>query len=65
MSYAFMRRFAFVMVDSPSVVDASMVAQYADAWHLEKKDDRCQQVAELWNLVNRHRKIGPALFHDI
>ena len=65
MSYAFMRRFAFVMVDAPDEVDADLVGQYADAWGFEKDDEVCQRIADLWNLVNRHRRIGPALFHDI
>jgi MoxR-like ATPase/PAS domain-containing protein len=65
MSYAFMRRFAFIMIDSPDVVDAEAISQYVDAWGFEQDVQRCQQLAELWNLVNRHRKIGPALFKDI
>lgn len=65
MSYAFMRRFAFIMVDSPDEVDAGLVGRYVDAWKFTKDDALCQQVADLWNLVNGHRKIGPALFHDV
>ena len=65
MSYAFMRRFAFIMVDSPDEVDADMVGRYVDAWKFREDDTLCRQIADLWNLVNRHRKIGPALFHDV
>jgi MoxR-like ATPase len=65
MSYAFMRRFAFIMVDSPKTVDAGLVGEYARAWELEPDEERCRQIADLWNLVNRHRQIGPALFRDI
>jgi MoxR-like ATPase len=65
MSYAFMRRFAFIMVDSPQTVDAILVGEYARAWGFEEDEERCRQVAGLWNLVNRHRQIGPALFRDI
>lgn len=65
MSYAFMRRFAFIMVDSPKSVDAGLVGEYARAWGFGQDEERCRQIAGLWNLVNRHRKIGPALFRDI
>ena len=65
MSYAFMRRFAFIMVDSPDEVDAGPGRAVRRCVEVRKDEQRCEQVAALWNLVNSHRKIGPALFRDI
>lgn len=65
MSYAFMRRLAFIPVEVPYLIDTDLIGKYVEKWGLEQNDEICANVAELWNVVNRHRKIGPAIVEDI
>jgi MoxR-like ATPase/predicted RNA-binding protein with PUA-like domain len=74
MSYAFMRRFAFIPVQIPREEDinAELIAKYIGVWEsddypfeIKDKDDVLKNIAELWNHINQFRKIGPALIEDI
>ncbi|WP_226012313.1 AAA family ATPase [Halomicrobium salinisoli] len=72
MSYAFMRRFAFVHVGAPdgeTTEDwSALVRNYADTWDVSVDDRTIEVTAELWRVTNStvdERRIGPALVEDI
>lgn len=72
MSYAFMRRFAFVHVGAPDndTTDdwESLVRNYSDTWNLRADDEIIEAVAAIWRITNStvaERKIGPALAEDM
>jgi MoxR-like ATPase len=76
MSYAFMRRFAFIRIGAPSIpADDSamedMMHDYAEAWGIpvnERNRDELQAVGRVWREMNNaveDRAIGPALVKDI
>jgi len=64
MSYAFMRRFAFVPVSIPSEIDKELVREYIKCWNFDNQK-YIKNVSELWNSINKIRKIGPAIVEDI
>jgi MoxR-like ATPase len=72
MSYAFMRRFAFVHVGAPDAETTddwvSLVENYADIWDLTTDTATLEAVASVWEITNSarsDRKIGPALVEDM
>lgn len=73
MSYAFMRRFAFIYIDAPSIPaqDATrreMVEQYASVWGLSTDQDVIEAIGDIWYVMNTaadDRKIGPAIVRDM
>lgn len=72
MSYAFMRRFAFVHVGAPDAETTddwvSLVETYADTWNIRVEADVIEAVAAVWRITNSivaERKVGPALVEDI
>ena len=71
MSYAFMRRFAFVHVGVPDEATddwESLVERYAKVWNLEVDSEVIAVVAAVWQVTNStvpERKIGPALVKDM
>lgn len=66
MSYAFMRRWAFVHVPVPDDIDGELVEQYVRLWAgVEVDDDRSETVARMWQTINRSREIGPAIVEDL
>jgi MoxR-like ATPase len=81
MSYAFMRRFNFVHVGVPplttddgvrtSLLDPDGTNNYATAWLTDDEtlrpvlQDIYPIVAVLWQRINEHRVIGPAIVYDI
>ncbi|MFX0196313.1 MAG: AAA family ATPase [Candidatus Hodarchaeota archaeon] len=65
MSYAFMRRFAFVPVDVPSQISSDLVKKYLDIWGLEVNEKICSELSDIWSKVNERRKIGPAIIEDM
>lgn len=68
MSYAFMRRWAFVPIPVPDneSIDSDLVEQYVLKWDgVSVEGDRCATVAEIWRIINRQREIGPAIVEDI
>jgi MoxR-like ATPase len=73
MSYAFMRRFAFVHVDAPKIPNdeeerATLVRCYAEAWDLDIGEQIVQAFGEVWwatNAGGSDRKIGPAILRDM
>ncbi|MEF8808091.1 MoxR family ATPase [Natronomonas sp.] len=73
LSYAFMRRFAFIHVAAPDIPEdedeqAELVRAYADAWNLDPEEETLREVGGLWFAVNAFddgRKIGPAIVEDI
>jgi len=64
MSYAFMRRFAFIPVSIPSKIDKELVKEYLRCWNINNHK-YVEEVSELWNSINKVRKIGPAIAEDI
>lgn len=73
LSYAFMRRFAFIHVDAPDVPEdpdrrVELVRSYADIWELDPSVDELRIVGEVWRATNSTvdgRKIGPAIVRDM
>jgi len=64
MSYAFMRRFAFIPVSIPQKIDHNLISNYLECWEIEDYK-YIAQVIELWQQINNVRKIGPAIIEDI
>jgi len=73
MSYAFMRRFAFVYVDAPTVPEDdeerdALVDAYAETWGMDIESDVREAVGDVWYVTNNvidERKIGPAIIKDM
>ncbi|MDB2239154.1 AAA family ATPase [Halorubrum ezzemoulense] len=78
MSYAFMRRWAFIPVgipDLPSRKDGddseleSLVADYVSVWAanggVPEADQHYETVGRIWRAVNEQQAIGPAIVEDI
>ncbi|QPV64033.1 AAA family ATPase [Halosimplex litoreum] len=76
MSYAFMRRFAFVRVSAPSIPESDsdiedLMHQYADSWEMDVEDrdrPRLISIGRIWRKMNHaidDRAIGPAIVKDM
>ncbi|WP_435143750.1 MrcB family domain-containing protein [Halobaculum sp. P14] len=68
MSYAFMRRFAFIPVSVPSVddIEEDLIQEYAEAWFgTTVPEETASITVELWKTINEVRTIGPAIVRDI
>ena len=69
MSYAFMRRFAFVPIDIPpeEEIDEDLIKEYLKVWggEPEKEKEIVQKLPGIWKTINKTRKIGPAIIEDI
>jgi MoxR-like ATPase len=73
LSYAFMRRFAFVHVGAPEVPAdpddrVELVRSYADVWGMKPEEDVLRGVADVWYVTNNavdERAIGPAIIEDV
>lgn len=64
MSYAFMRRFAFIPVPVPEKITGSDLINYLKCWGIEDQSF-VENVRVLWEKINKYRKIGPAIVEDI
>lgn len=64
MSYAFMRRFAFIPVGVPRSIDEGLVQKFLEEWNLNN-DEYIESLAQLWREINKFRQIGPAIIEDI
>jgi len=65
MSYAFMRRFAFIQITVPENINEDLLKKYIEKWELECDDEICKNLSSLWRLINEYRTIGPAIIQDI
>ena len=68
MSYAFMRRFAFIRVDAPDTSLENHIKEYNLRWELDVSEEELDAVADIWSRTNNavnDRKIGPAIAKDI
>lgn len=73
LSYAFMRRFAFIHVDAPEIpadpdASAELVRSYAEVWGIDGDDAILRDVGRIWfavNAIEDGREIGPAIIKDI
>ena len=65
MSYAFMRRFAFIPVSNPKMIDEMLVKELTGKWDVLLPDKEFENISRLWNTINEYRKVGPALIEDI
>lgn len=66
MSYAFMRRFAFIPINCPSIIDKDLIEEYvSNCWNLELDEKINSNLAELWTKINGSRSIGPAIIEDM
>ncbi|WP_164214787.1 AAA family ATPase [Virgibacillus sp. YIM 98842] len=64
MSYAFMRRFAFIPVGIPKSITTDLVEEYLEVWDMETYPN-VETLTSIWKLINVYRKIGPAIIKDI
>lgn len=64
MSYAFMRRFAFIPVGIPKDITPALVEQYLKVWDMDRYPN-AETLTTIWKLINTYRKIGPAIVKDI
>lgn len=64
MSYAFMRRFAFIPVSVPKSITESLVDEYLKVWSVQDYL-YTDTLTSLWRSINEYRKIGPAIVRDI
>lgn len=66
MSYAFMRRLAFIPVEIPKTIDAELIRGYIEIWNGGEVDDEIvEHLKVIWETINKTRKIGPAIVEDI
>jgi len=69
MSYAFMRRFAFIPVTIPKNIDGELVEKYLRIWGIEDRSinniSLKEGLAKVWEITNRYRKIGPGIIEDV
>ncbi|QTA37583.1 MoxR family ATPase [Thermosipho ferrireducens] len=69
LSYAFMRRFAFIYVGVPKVISEELVEKLLNKWSIEDKSineiSLKEALLEIWRTANKYRKIGPAIIKDI
>ncbi len=69
MSYAFMRRFAFVPINVPNNINKDLIDKYLKIWKIKDKVFNEISIAdgltELWKIINKYRIIGPAIIEDI
>ena len=80
MSYAFMRRWAFIPVGIPNLPKpkedadgeselAQLVEEYVAVWSkngtVPEAEQHYEPVGRLWYAINRQRAIGPAIIEDI
>jgi len=75
MSYAFMRRFAFIRVEAPTIPDdndalTDFMEQYtaASVWDLDATTRELQTVGRVWRAMNAadaDRALGPAIVEDM
>ncbi|MDL4842623.1 AAA family ATPase [Aquibacillus rhizosphaerae] len=64
MSYAFMRRFAFIPVGIPNDINDDLTQQYLDVWGMDTYPN-VSTLTVIWKVINNYRKIGLAIFEDI
>jgi MoxR-like ATPase len=66
MSYAFMRRFAFIPVGIPDDITEDDIRAYASTWEdVQTDDDMIENAHKLWTSIQSHRQIGPAIVRDL
>lgn len=79
MSYAFMRRWAFIPVGVPELPDPQtpggrdelqrLVEEYVNVWSADAgsglTEDQLATIGEIWYTVNETRALGPAIVEDI
>ena len=66
MSYAFMRRFAFINIGVPDKVEDTL-DEFLGIWDINNfsNDDHKELLSQLWKTINKYREIGPSIAEDI
>ena len=68
MSYAFMRRFAFIYIPIPEIKEDIIKKLCSEKyWNIDhdKIKSYSGDLVNIWRILNKYRKIGPAIVHDI
>jgi len=68
MSYAFMRRFAFIYIPIPRIKEGIIKDLCSEKyWNIDynKIEIYTGDLENIWRILNQYRKIGPAIVHDI
>lgn len=64
LSYAFMRRFAFINIGVPKTISENLVDNYLGAWSISSYS-YSKELAAIWSIINQYRKLGPAIIKDL
>ena len=67
MSFAFMRRFAFIHIDAPDLDEPSIMKEFEKVWNVGANETLSSKIFEVWKDFNKKssRKIGPAIVEDM
>ncbi len=65
MSYAFMRRFAFINVGVPKNIEEALPHLTAKWGITDLPESVKNDIVKLWTTINKYRKIGPAIARDM
>jgi len=67
MSYAFMRRFAFIYIPVCKVEEGLLENLCSVYWNIPIEDmgENLKKIENLWKIINEFRPIGPAIIRDI
>lgn len=69
MSYAFMRRFAFIPISIPQNINEELIKEYLSCWGIDNKligeTSLANGLCDIWIIINKYRAIGPAILKDI
>lgn len=64
LSYAFMRRFAFINIGVPKTITKNLVNNYLSVWEIPQYN-YTEELARVWSTINQFRKLGPAIVKDL
>lgn len=66
MSFAFMRRFAFIPVNIPNNIDTKLIKNYCICWNIKLSEKNYDLVSKLWIILsNNDIQIGPSIIKDV
>ncbi len=60
-----MRRLAFIPVDIPKEINAGLINSYLEKWEIEGNVEITDRISKIWAMINKYRKIGPAIIEDV
>jgi MoxR-like ATPase len=64
LSYAFMRRFAFINIGVPENISVMLIDEYLKVWDIQSYI-YSNELKLIWSTINLYRKLGPAIIRDL